>query len=70
MRVQAIDDEKRVTVAATSGMLKDSGKIGIAIAQIMKAKKMSTVVFDRGRFSYHGHVKEVAQEARKAGLIF
>lgn len=68
MWVQAIDDEKRVTVATASGTLKDSGKVGIAIAKILKAKKMSTVVFDRGRFTYHGHVKEVAEGARKEGL--
>ncbi|MBI3335131.1 MAG: 50S ribosomal protein L18 [Candidatus Portnoybacteria bacterium] len=70
MWVEAIDDEKGITVAAASGTLKDSGKIGTAIAKVMKAKKMSAVVFDRGRFAYHGHVEKLAQEARKAGLEF
>ena len=81
--VQLIDDERMVTLAATSSLAKDiapkiAGKkktevaalVGEAIAQIATAKGIKRVAFDRNRFLYHGRVKALAEAARKGGLEF
>lgn len=74
---QIIDDSKGVTLAsAHSKTMK--GKtlsvkafaVGKDIAEKAKAKKIETVVFDRGGFMYTGNIKEVASGAREGGLIF
>ena len=52
------------------------GKIGISfetgklLAQKAKEKNIDKVVFDRGKFKYHGRVKALAEGARKGGLKF
>ena len=79
--VQLIDDISGVTLAAASsaaGELKDekgnktdiAKKVGLAIAEKAKASGISTVVFDRGGYLYHGRVKSLAEGAREAGLQF
>ena len=76
---QLIDDEKAQTIAAASttekGMgLKSGGnvdaakKVGQAIAERALAAGVSTVVFDRGGYLYHGRVKALTDAARAAGL--
>jgi len=80
---QAIDDVTgRVLAAAsdTEASLKQAvdGKpkkerartVGKAIGEKLVALKVTTVVFDRNGFIYHGRVKEVADGAREAGLQF
>lgn len=75
---QIIDDSKGETLAAASSVaLKLSGnktetakKVGQAIAEAAKAKGITTVVFDRGSFKYHGRVKALADAAREGGLEF
>ncbi len=44
--------------------------LGLEIAKMAKDKKIKEVVFDKGRFSYHGRVKAVAEGAREGGLQF
>ena len=44
--------------------------VGKAIAERLRAKKMDSVVFDRGGFQYHGKVKALADAAREGGLKF
>jgi len=80
--VQLIDDESGKTIAASSDIqLKKSKKkkvipkerasaVGELIAKIAKEKKITRVVFDRGGYTYHGLVKEVADGARRGGLTF
>ncbi len=79
IEAQVIDDDKRVTLAyASSVSLKlENGsnvaaaeKVGEAIANECKAKKIKKVVFDRGGYIYHGRVAALADAARKGGLEF
>ena len=45
-------------------------EVGKAVAKKALAKKIETVVYDRGGYVYHGVVKELAEAAREAGLKF
>ena len=78
---QLIDDNNGVTLASASSRQKDiqaqkapkiekSKMVGTAIATKAKELGISTVVFDRGGYIYHGRVKAVAEGAREAGLVF
>ena len=44
--------------------------LGKVIAERLKAKGVTKVVFDRGGFLYHGRIRAVADAARAAGLEF
>ena len=76
---QVIDDEQGRTIAAASTTEKDlrgstggnveaAERVGRAIAERASAKGVSSVVFDRGGYRYHGRVKALADAARAAGL--
>ncbi|MEE4201819.1 50S ribosomal protein L18 [Erythrobacter sp.] len=75
---QIIDDAAGKTVAAASTLgEKSSGanvdaatKVGKDIAAAAKKAGVTTVVFDRGGFLFHGRVKALADAAREGGLEF
>jgi len=80
---QVIDDMEGVTIASAStlegeigGSLKAHGNIaaakviGEAVAKRALEKGVSSVVFDRGGYIYHGRIKALADAAREAGLKF
>ena len=76
---QIIDDEKGNTLVSSSTVelkIKNGGNIEAAkmvgkdIAEKAKKKKITTVVFDRGGYQYHGRVEALAEAAREAGLEF
>ncbi len=74
---QLIDDTAGKTLAAASTKeLKvkpnadGAKKLGEAIAKKAKDAKISTVVFDRNAYRYHGRIKTLADAAREAGLQF
>ena len=78
---QVIDDAAGKTVAAAStldndlkgktGATKDgAAAVGKTIAERAKQAGVSTVVFDRGGFLFHGRVKALADAAREGGLEF
>ncbi len=74
---QIIDDVTGVTLASASSLDLDSGNnkeaakaVGIAVAKNAIEKGITTVVFDRGGYLYHGRVKELAEGAREGGLQF
>ena len=75
---QIIDDAEGRTVAAASTLgAKSSGanvdaasQVGKDIAAAAKKAGVTTVVFDRGGFLFHGRVKALADAAREGGLEF
>jgi len=76
---QVIDDVNSKTVASfNSGQLKDKkGKgldtalvVGEKLAAAAKKKGVKQVKFDRGKYKYHGRLKQLAEGARKGGLDF
>ena len=76
--VQVIDDLAGKTLAAASslGMTEEmtkkeqAAKVGELIAKKAQEAGITTVVFDRNGYLYHGRVKEVADAARNGGLKF
>ena len=84
--VQVIDDLTGRTLAAAAttepavksgltGKTRGNNKagaelIGQTIAQRLKDKGITKVVFDRNGYLYHGRIQAVAEAARKAGLEF
>ena len=80
---QVIDDDRGHTIAAASDVDADArgevkGKrksdvakvVGELIGKRAKEQGVSTVVFDRGGYQFHGRVKALATGAREAGLKF
>ncbi|MEJ0009275.1 MAG: 50S ribosomal protein L18 [Alphaproteobacteria bacterium] len=80
---QLIDDAAGKTLASASTAEKDvrgnvkSGAtlegakaVGQRIAERAREAKVSTVVFDRGGYLFHGRIKALADAAREAGLAF
>ena len=78
--VQAIDDLQGATLACASNREKelssvkrnvsDAARLGEAMGARLKAKKITSAVFDRNGYSYHGIVKAIADGIRKAGIQF
>ena len=75
---QIIDDAAGKTVAAASTLgAKASGanvdaaaQVGKDIAAAAQKAGVTSVVFDRGGFLFHGRVKALADAAREGGLEF
>ncbi len=77
---QIIDDGEGRTLAAASTLVKGGKgpgatvdaavKVGKDIAEAAKKVGVTTVVFDRGGFLFHGRVKALADAAREGGLEF
>jgi len=80
---QVINDVQGTTIAAASTLSKEladkiKGKkkvdvakeVGKLIAERLQSLGVGKVVFDRGRFLYHGRVKSLADAARESGLKF
>ncbi len=59
-----------ITVKAKGNKTERAKQVGTAIAQAAQTKKITTVVFDRSGYLYHGRVKALAEAARAAGLQF
>lgn len=78
--VQIIDDVNATTLVYASTLDKEvkekhanvaaAKELGALIAKKAKDKKITTVVFDRSGYLYHGVVKALAEAAREAGLEF
>jgi large subunit ribosomal protein L18 len=75
--VQVIDDVKGVTLVSASsvemklangGNVEAAKAVGAEVAARALKANISSVVFDRGGYLYHGRVKALADSAREAGL--
>ena len=78
---QIIDDSKGSTLASASTIDKDvkakngstsdaAADVGKRVAEAAKKAGVTSVVFDRGGFLFHGRVKALADAAREGGLEF
>jgi len=74
---QIINDETGVTIVSASDIKGPKGTkreraalVGTTLADLAKAAKVTSVVFDRNGFNYAGRIKTLADSARTAGLIF
>ena len=80
---QVIDDSKGQTVASASSIEKDmrgnlktganvdaAKAVGKLVAERAMQKGVTTVVFDRGGYHYHGRIKALGDAAREGGLKF
>jgi large subunit ribosomal protein L18 len=78
---QIIDDVAGRTLAAASsveadlkatngGNIDGAKAVAALLAQRAQAANITTVVFDRGGFDYHGRVAAFAEQLRSAGLEF
>jgi large subunit ribosomal protein L18 len=84
MYAQLVDDDKGVTLGTVStqtesitAQLTEHRKkaevaklVGMEIARLAKDMNITSVVFDRNGYLYHGRVKAVADGAREGGLQF
>lgn len=80
---QIIDDTVGKTLVSANTLQKDikaelentdnieaAALVGKVIAQKALDAGITTVVFDRGGYIYHGKVQALADAAREAGLVF
>ncbi|MBK7869240.1 MAG: 50S ribosomal protein L18 [Saprospiraceae bacterium] len=77
---QVIDDITGITLVAASSKeeavanagtkAEQAKQVGKLLAERMKEKNISNIVFDRGGYLYHGRVKALADGAREGGLEF
>nr|WP_246604584.1 50S ribosomal protein L18 [Chloracidobacterium aggregatum] len=82
---QIIDDVKGITLCAASSLnlqkelrtdaemtrkVHIADQVGRQIAEKAKEKGVTKVFFDRNGYKYHGRVKQLAESARREGLIF
>ncbi|HEX2036381.1 MAG TPA: 50S ribosomal protein L18 [Chloroflexota bacterium] len=80
---QVIDDTQGRTLAAASTLdpalrevlptlpkVEEAARVGALVAERARAAGISTVVFDRGGYLYHGRVRRLADAAREGGLVF
>ena len=75
---QLVDDATHLTLISCDDLkLKLKGnkserakKVGMELAKLATEKKITTCVFDRNGFRYHGRVKAIAEGAREGGLKF
>ncbi|GAC1362093.1 MAG: 50S ribosomal protein L18 [Actinomycetota bacterium] len=81
MQAQLIDDVAGRTLAAASSLeaglrgaegqpIERAAQVGKLLAERATAQGITSAVFDRGGFRFHGRVKALADGARSAGLEF
>ncbi|HEX8973950.1 MAG TPA: 50S ribosomal protein L18 [Patescibacteria group bacterium] len=75
---QVIDDVAGKTLVAArlseikkaANTVEGAKEVGKLVAEKCKALKITTVIFDRAGYQYHGKIKALAEGARETGLKF
>ena len=74
---QVINDVTGTTLASASSLgleampkIEQAQKVGALLAEKAKAAGITSVVFDRNGYLYHGRVMALADAAREGGLNF
>jgi len=80
---QVVDDSQGRTLASASTLdvglrgdltsipkTEEAARVGALVAERARAAGVTTVVFDRGGYLYHGRVQRLADAAREGGLVF
>ncbi|OGJ54750.1 50S ribosomal protein L18 [Candidatus Peribacteria bacterium RIFCSPHIGHO2_02_FULL_49_16] len=74
---QLIDDESGKTLLIASSKeakapftVAGAKQVGVLLAKKAKKIKITSVIFDRNAYKYHGRVKALADAAREGGLQF
>jgi large subunit ribosomal protein L18 len=80
LSAQVVDDTNGHTLASISTLEKDlrnikatvegAGQLGEEMGKRLLEKNITTVVFDRNGYLYHGVIKALADGTRKAGVQF
>ncbi|MDR0642538.1 MAG: 50S ribosomal protein L18 [Treponema sp.] len=80
LSVQVIDDTKGHTLVSASTLeeafrgfkvtVEGAGQLGEEMGKRLLEKNITTVVFDRNGYLYHGVIKALADGTRKAGVRF
>jgi len=83
LSAQVIDDTKKKTIFSYStlakeikqkfpsgGNIKAAEYLGQLFAQKAKEKGITSIIFDRAGYLYHGRIKVFAESLRKGGLEF
>jgi large subunit ribosomal protein L18 len=80
MYAQIVDDAAGRTLVATStrvitgpkstSSIEAAKAVGAQIAKLAQEKNITSLVFDRSGYLYHGRIKALADAAREAGLKF
>ena len=65
-----VDTVNKIKAAIEAAYTEGAAKLGEAFGKRLQDKKITTVVFDRNGYLYHGVVKALADGTRKAGIIF
>lgn len=77
--VQFVDDDAQVTLLGLSdknaqiqekNKVKKAYALGKLLAEEAKKKKITTIIFDRSGYTYHGRLKSLADGLREGGLVF
>jgi len=73
---QLVDDNAQRTLMTVTDnglegkKVEKSFEVGKKVASLAKERGVTSIVFDRGGYLYHGRVKAVADGAREGGLEF
>ncbi len=77
MYVQLIDDDKKITLIGVgdkslpkkiTNKLEQARALGSHLAGLAKKKQITTAVFDRSGYAYHGRIKALAEALREGGI--